>query len=85
MRIKEKKISENYLQCCAELDLACFKLCLITLEELAEVVWQWNKALDPGVFESPNSEIQTQISNENFQFFLSNVREAKLARKGPQF
>ena len=30
--------------------LACFKLDMITLEELAEVVWQWYKALDPGVF-----------------------------------
>jgi hypothetical protein len=52
---------EKYLQCCAELDLACFNPCLITLRELAEVVWKWNKALDPRVFESPNSEIQTQL------------------------
>ena len=70
MRIEEKKFSEIYLQCCAEMDLACFKLDLITLEKLAEEVWQWYKALDPGVFESPNSEIQTQISNEISQVFL---------------
>ena len=63
MRIKEKKISENYLQFWVEMDLACFKLDLITLEKLAEEVWQWYKALDPGVFESPNSEIQTQFSS----------------------
>ena len=63
MRIEEKKISGKYLQYYAEMDLACFKLDLITLEELTEVVWQWNKALDPGVFESPNSEIQTQFSS----------------------
>jgi hypothetical protein len=40
VRIEEKKIFENYLQCSVELNLACFKLDLITLEELAEVVWQ---------------------------------------------
>ena len=43
------------------------------------MVWQWNKALDPGVFESPNSEIQTQISNEIF--FLSNVRVSSVGGK----
>ena len=63
------KFSENYLQCYAVLDVACFKHDLITLEKLAEVVWQWYKALDPGGFESPNSEIQTQISNWNFSGF----------------
>ena len=57
------KLSGKYLQFCAELDLACFNPCLITLRELAEVVWKWNKALDPGIFESPTVEIQTQISN----------------------
>ena len=56
-RIEEFKISGKYLQCYVELDLSCFNPCLITLRELAEVVWKWNKALDPGVFESPNSEI----------------------------
>ena len=85
MRNEEKKISENYLQCCAEMDLACFKLDLITLEELVEVVWQWYKALDPGVFESPNSEIQTQFSSRKFSSFPLNGKGfnwgAKLARK----
>ena len=55
MRIEEKKFSEIYLQCYAEMDLACFKLDLITLEKLAGEVWQWYKALDPGVSESLNS------------------------------
>jgi hypothetical protein len=63
VRIEEMKFSENYLQCCAELDVACFKYDLITLEELVGEVWQWYKALDPGVLESPNSEIQTQFSS----------------------
>ena len=63
-RVEEMKYSGKYLQWCAELDLACFNPCLITLRELAEVVWKWNKALDPRVLESPNSEIQTQISIE---------------------
>jgi hypothetical protein len=63
VRIEEKKFSEIYLQCCAEMDLACFNLDLITLEKLAGEVWQWYKALDPGVSESPNNEIQTQFSS----------------------
>ena len=51
------------------MDLACFKVDLITLEKLAGEVWQWYKALDPGVFESPNSEIQTQFSSLKFSSF----------------
>ena len=57
------KFYENYLQCCAELDVACFKHDLITLEKLAGSDQQGCKALDPGVFEPPTVEIQTQFSN----------------------
>ena len=38
-------------------------------------------ALDPGVFESPNSEIQTQFSSENYQVFHSNVRVSSVGGK----
>ena len=63
MRIEEIKFSENYLQCCAELDVACFKHDLITLEKLAGSDWRGCKIVDPRVLESPTVEIQTQISN----------------------
>jgi hypothetical protein len=63
VRIEEMKFSENYLQCYAELDFACFKHDLITLEKLAGSDWRGCKAMDPGVLESPAVEIETQISN----------------------
>ena len=57
------KFSQNYLQCYAELDVACFKHDLITLENLVGSDWRGCKAVDLGVLESPTVEIHTQISN----------------------
>ena len=57
------KFSENYLQCYAVLDVACFKHDLITLEKLIGSDWRGCKDVDHGVLESPTVEIQTQISN----------------------
>ena len=69
MRIEEKKFSEIYLQCCAEMDLACFNLDLITLEKLAEEVWQWYKKL--WILEFMN--LQTVRFKLNFQVENSQV------------
>ena len=63
------KFSENYLQYCAELEVACFKHDLITLEKLIGSDWRGCKTLDPGVLESLTVQIQTQNSNSNLSGF----------------
>ena len=49
--------------------------------ELVEVAKEQCKALDPGVFESPNSEIQTQFSDLKFSSFPLNCEGFKRGGK----